>query len=179
MPDPIEIEFLADRPECVPVLADWFRAEWSPYYGPEGPGDAERDLRECCSRSTLPVAFVALLDDRPCGTAALKSESVSTYAQRSPWLAALLVPAAFTGRGIEQALIDAVESFASRCGFRELHVGTAPLEAPDGPGGDPRMFLRRGWDLVETVPYFVGDATILRKRLSAGETDSLDRDRNA
>lgn len=121
MSNPIRIELLADRPECIPVLADWFRAEWSPYYGAEGPGDAEHDLRECTGRSAPPAAFVALLDGKPCGTAALKTGSVSTHAHLSPWLAALLVHAGFAGRG---------------------------------------------------VPYFVGDAAILRKRLAGAESGS-------
>ena len=40
----LRIEPLADHPEVLPVLKEWFETAWESYYGPVGPGDAQRDL---------------------------------------------------------------------------------------------------------------------------------------
>ena len=37
----MKIELLADNTEILPSLVDWYEREWSPYYGVDGPGDAQ------------------------------------------------------------------------------------------------------------------------------------------
>lgn len=142
------IELLADRPEAIPILKSWFEQEWAPYYGPDGPGDAERDLQESCNRGELPIALVAFLGDVVCGTAALKKDSVTTYAHLTPWLAALLVGAGYRRRGIGERLIAAVEDRARRLGFACIYVGTG-----EGSGTPETTLRKRGWE-------FCGKATL-------------------
>ena len=156
----LQIELLAEHPEAIPVLQSWFEHEWAPYYGPEGPGDAERDLRESCNRSELPLAMVAFSDGEVCGTAALKTESVTTHAHLTPWLAGLLVGARFRRRGVAEQLIAAVEETARRLGFSCIYVGTGERS------GTPETALRkRGWEFVERGPYFVSEVSIFAKAL--------------
>ncbi len=161
----IEIELLADHPERLDELEEWFLREWEPWYGLDGPGDARADLEECCQRDDLPLAVVAFCDGSLCGTAALRPTSISTRPDLTPWVAALLVSPAFRNRGVGAALVRAVEEWARHLGFDELYVGTAAPESADRRGGDAEFYLRRGWELVETTPYFVGDAAILRREL--------------
>ncbi len=155
-----QIELLADHPEAIPALIDWFEREWAPYYGPTGPGDAEHDLRHCCNREELPMAWVAIAGDAVCGTAALKHESVTTHRHLTPWLAALLVAPAFRRRGVGEQLIAAVEDRARQLGFDCLYVGTG-----EGSGTPESVLRKRGWELVERGPYFVSEVTIRRKAL--------------
>lgn len=75
----LQIELLADHPQTIPILKEWFEQEWAPYYCPTGPGDAQTDLRNSCNGETLPITLIAITDGEICGTAALKSESVSTH----------------------------------------------------------------------------------------------------
>ncbi len=84
----LRIGLLADHPEAIPILRQWFESEWAPYYGPGGPGNTLQDLQNSCNRVQLPVALVALYEGEVCGTAALKAESVSTHTHLTPWLAA-------------------------------------------------------------------------------------------
>ena len=55
----LSVQLLADRPDVLEELEEWFIREWEPYYGPQGPGDAGKDLAECCQRTGIPVALVA------------------------------------------------------------------------------------------------------------------------
>ena len=68
----LKIELLADHPEALPILKELFKTEWGPYYGKEGPGDAETDLKSSANHTELPIAIVAFIDGKVCGTAALK-----------------------------------------------------------------------------------------------------------
>lgn len=146
-------------------LERWFVREWEPYYGPDGPGDARRDLLDCCQRGDVPLAVVAFADGVLCGTAALRPDSVSTHPHLTPWLAALLVAPSYREKGVAGRLVEVVESHARDLGFRELFVGSSASDSEERKGGDPSFYVRRGWELVETTPYFVGDAAILRRDL--------------
>lgn len=75
LPD-LRIVHLLEAPDAIPVLKRWFVAEWGPWYGPGGAGDAGADLAACRSRDELPIGLVALdPDKRVLGTAALKAVS--------------------------------------------------------------------------------------------------------
>lgn len=78
----LRIGHLADHPEAVPVLKEWFETEWADYYGPTGPGDAEWDLIAYSSREKLPVGLVAFCEDRLGGIAALKLDPRGTPQKR-------------------------------------------------------------------------------------------------
>jgi GNAT superfamily N-acetyltransferase len=158
--DDLRIELLADHPEVIPVLKSWFEREWAPYYGPDGSGDAERDLRESCNRDELPIALVALWGDQVCGTAAVKTESVTTRTHLTPWLAALLVGAGYRRRGVGEQLIAAVEERARRLGFAYLYVGSG-----EGSGTPETALRKRGWEFVKKSPYYASEVSIFRKAL--------------
>ncbi len=164
MPADVRITLLADLPEALPMLAGLFVAEWEPYYGPEGLGDAEADLRACCNRDRIPLAVVAIdAAGTVAGTAALKPESVASHRHLGPWLAALVVAPAHRGRNIGATLVAAVEDEARRLGFPALYTGESPAS------GLARLLVRRGWHEVE------GEASSLRGpmtiyRLSLTET---------
>ena len=153
------IVHLLQVPEVAPVLARWFVEEWTPWYGPEGRGDAETDLAACRSRDTLPLCLVALtMDDAVLGTAALKAESVGSEIGAGPWLAAVLVGKDHQGRGVGTALVEAVEEEAARLGFESAYTSTDAAE---------RILERRGWRAIGTTESIRGPATIYRRHTGA------------
>jgi GNAT superfamily N-acetyltransferase len=156
----LQIELLADHPEAIPILREWFEREWEPYYGPAGPGNAEEDLRTSCNHDKLPITLLAIYEGKVCGTAALKAESVSTHKHLTPWLAALLVAPAFRRRGIGEQLIAAIEEKAGQLGYKLIYVGTG-----EGSGTPESSLRKRGWEFVEKQPYFVSDVLIFQKTL--------------
>ncbi len=131
-----------------------------PYYGPDGPGDAEKDLHESCNRDDLPVALVALDNDGTVlGTAALKRESVGSELGLGPWLAAFYVPIEHRKRGIGSALVEAIENKARNFGFESIFVSTDAAE---------NIIRRRGWTLLEKPAESLrGPVAVYKLRLSA------------
>ena len=158
--DKLNIELLADHPEALPVLKELFETEWEPYYGPKGPGDAETDIRKSAGRNELPIALVAILDGTICGTAALKKESLTTYPDLFPWLAALLVIPEYRNQGIGEQLIIAIEKLAKQLGYNEIYVGTG-----DKSGMSVTTLNKRSWEFIDKSDYVVSEASVYRKSL--------------
>ncbi len=151
---------LADAVAAIPLLSRLFIEEWGPYYGPDGPGDSEKDLHECCNRDVLPIALVALDDDGTVlGTAALKKESVGSESGSGPWLAALYVPIEHRKRGIGSALVEAIERKACCLGFEAIFTSTDAAE---------NIVRRRGWaKLDKSAESLRGPVAVYRMLLNA------------
>ena len=157
----MEIRHLIDAPAARPTLVQWFEAEWAPYYGPDGPGDAEADLAACGQRDALPIALVALGDgERPLGTAALRASSVGSDVAPGPWLTGLLVDPGDRDAGIASALVAAIEGEAWRLGFPSLYCSTDRAD---------RILARRGWSEVGTSASLRGTVVVYVRRAPDGE----------
>ncbi|MGH9794559.1 MAG: GNAT family N-acetyltransferase [Candidatus Acidiferrales bacterium] len=153
----MRIAYLADHPEAVPVLKEWFETEWADYYGPTGPGDAEQDLIAYSSREKLPVGLVAFCEGRLCGIAALKPDSIGTHTHLRPWAAAGLVTPRFRRRGIGASLVSALEDAARDLGYSTIYCGTSTAIG---------LLKRNGWELMERVRYNGENVSIYQKALS-------------
>jgi GNAT superfamily N-acetyltransferase len=132
--------YLADHPEALPVLVNWFVTEWPAWYGPGGHGDAAHDLTSCCRKHELPVGVIGLLDGELIGVAILKPDSVSGRPDLFPWAAGGLVRAPFRRRGMGAKLLAALEECARGLGFPAIYCGTATSES---------LLERCGWRYLE------------------------------
>ena len=154
---PPRIVHLLQVPNLRPRLVQWFVEEWTPWYGPDGEGDAEADLAACKDRDQVPLCFVALGEDgAPLGTASLKDESLGSELGHGPWLAALLVAPAARGRGIGRALIEAVAAEAQRLGYPALYTSTDLARERLWP---------RGWQAVGESQSLRGPISVYRLTL--------------
>jgi GNAT superfamily N-acetyltransferase len=152
----LRISHLADYPEAIPVIRRWFEREWAAFYGPGGPGDAERDLLAYSSRGKLPVGLIAFYGEQLCGIAVLKAHSLSTHTHVGPWAAAGLVLPPFRGRGIGSRLLQALEEVARSFGYSTLYCGTATAIG---------LLERNGWQFMERVRYPGEEVSIYHKAL--------------
>lgn len=149
----IRVEPLADHEAALLPLARLFESEWPPYYGPDGPGDAERDLREGCRPAGLPLTLVALSGEDLCGTVSLRPEFAG---QPGPWVAALFVLPEHRDRGVAVRLIAAAEQEAKNQGIAAIYFG-----ADDNSG----MYGRPGWERTGKMEYLVGEGAVYKKTL--------------
>jgi GNAT superfamily N-acetyltransferase len=153
----LRIAPLAAHPETLPILKEWFETEWESYYGPYGPGDAEKDLVSYANRDELPMAFVAFIGDELCGIAALKAESIATHAHLGPWAAAGLVSPAHRRKGIGAHLLSALEEVARTFGYMHIYCGTSTAAS---------LLHRAGWQFMERVNDNGDEVSIYHKELS-------------
>jgi GNAT superfamily N-acetyltransferase len=137
------------------VLVRWFETEWEPYYGTQGPGDAEVDLRASMNRSDLPLCLIALDGEELLGTISLKAESIS-HPELSPWGAALLVAPKVRGQGVGTFLVAALEEEARRLGFTRIYMST---DAANG------IVEARGWSAIDTADSLRGEVTVYERAL--------------
>ena len=152
----VKIELLAAHKEAIPLFIQWFETEWPTYYGSRGPGDALYDLKSFDQIDSLPIGVVALCDDRVCGFAALKTESIASHRHLCPWAAAGLVEQSMRGKGIGSILLNALEEHALRLGFHQIFCATSTAES---------LLLRCGWQLIESIDHEGGALSIYRKDL--------------
>lgn len=150
------IHRLADRPEWIPRLVRGFEQEWPDWYGPDGRGDAARDLRGFCSRNAPPIGLIGLLDGELVGCVALKSESIAARADLGPWAAVGLVLPGHRGRGYGGQLVGALENLARELGYPVLFCGTATAAS---------LLERLGWSLLDTVAHDGKQVRIYQKTL--------------
>ena len=137
----MKIEWLADHPETITVLADWYQAEWEPYYGAHGPGDARADLESRCNRDELPIGLIAIEGGRVCGTVALDLDVATNLA---PSVVGLLVGVQHRRRGVAAKLLKSAEKLARDLGYDRLYVSTAVL----------KDFLERsGWETLGDIEF--------------------------
>jgi GNAT superfamily N-acetyltransferase len=157
-PPGLNILPLTETKGHIPTLVRWFEAEWAPWYGPGGDGDARHDLDSAARHSGMPFAVIALDDSgKPLGTASLRADSVGADQAPGPWLAAILVDPAHRGQGVGTALVAAIEDATARFGYPEIYTST------DTAAG---IMARRGWQPMGTAQSLRGDVAIFRKSLT-------------
>lgn len=140
----LTIRLLAEHPESLPVLREWFEAEWPAYYGVDGPGHALQDLQLYSNEGSLPVGLVAWRGSQLCGVAALKASSIESHKHLSPWVAAGLVHPALRGQGVGAVLLGALEQQARQLGFARVYCATSTAQS---------LLERGGWQLLEKLDH--------------------------
>jgi predicted N-acetyltransferase YhbS len=138
------IEYLANRPEFLPTLAQWQHREW----GYLRPGDSLESrmarLREQCERDRIPLTVVAHDNDEVLGSASLVEHDMDTRMELSPWLAGVFVGPEYRRRGIGAQLVRRIMSEATALKVPLLYLYTVH---------SAEFYANLGWSLREHAPY--------------------------
>lgn len=156
MNENLKIIPLADDPEALPILKQWFEDEWKFHYGSNGPGNAEKDVKAYSNRSKLPIGLVGYLDGELCGMLALKKQSITTHSHLTPWAAAGFVVPQKRRKGIGAKLLFAIEGIARHMGYTKIYSGTSTAAS---------LLKRSDWQFIEQVQYNGEDVSIYEKKL--------------
>ena len=156
MTERVTVSLLIAHPEVLPLVSGWFRHEWPDWYGPEGPGDVEKDLRSFSNEGSLPLGIIAFEDGVPCGAAALKAESIPSHTHLRPWAAAGFVVPQLRGRGIGARLLSALEVEAKILGYACIHCGTATANS---------LLRRAEWRVIDSVRLRGKEVSVYEKAL--------------
>ncbi|HUW44925.1 MAG TPA: GNAT family N-acetyltransferase [Dehalococcoidia bacterium] len=152
----MNIAYLADHKEVIPLLAQWFYNEWA-YLHPERTlADVELLIGERINTNKISVALVAFDNQELLGTVCLKVHDMDTRLDLSPWLAGLYVSAPRRRQGIGAALVSAIEKKAHELGVEKLYLHTPESET---------FYSKLGWQVKERPQYHGYPVSLMQKKI--------------
>jgi GNAT superfamily N-acetyltransferase len=148
----MRIDYLADHPEFIPVLAQWQHEEWA-YLRPGDTVEARTErLRAACGRGGIPIVLVAFSESTLIGSAMLIAHDMDNRMDLTPWLAGVFVAPDYRRRGIGSALVKRVVECATQLGVRRLYLYTPSAE---------QMYSRLGWSAIERTYYHGANVVLM------------------
>jgi RimJ/RimL family protein N-acetyltransferase len=138
----IKIAFLADYPETIPKLTQWFQTQWPAYYANRTLTNIAEDFYAEASRTKIPIRLVACVDGKLAGTISLREQALQTLPEYQPGLGGLWVAEGYRGRGIGTELVRAGMNAAWELGFDRVYTATTTASG---------ILTRLGWKLIQTV----------------------------
>jgi len=148
----VQIEFLADRPEFIPILAEWHFREWAYLRPDDSVANRIRLLQERSGRVELPITFIASSGSEVLGSAMLIHREMDTHPHFTPWLAGVFVAPTDRGHGIGRALVEHVVREAGARDYSTVYLFTPSAQD---------FFSHLGWSIVEHTRYRETDVTIM------------------
>lgn len=143
---------LADLPDAIRTLANWFYDEWHIFDGRSVEVIATQ-LSENLNRDSIPITFVAHRGSELLGTISLDLSDLPSFDHLSPWLASLYVDAAFRGQGVGRGLVHHLQYFASLHRISPLYLWTF---------GSTRLYERCGWTQFASATYRCRSIKLMR-----------------
>lgn len=141
-PISLRIEYLADHPQHVALLARWHYGAWGAVLHGWSERAAADELATHRQRCAIPTTVLALEGDDPIGSASLLANDHDAIRQYTPWLASVFVREDRRRAGIARALVERVLDDANTLGVEELYLYT--YDAAD-------YYRHLGWRLRDRV----------------------------
>lgn len=153
---PLNIYCLADFPELIPVLVDWFYAEWGRPESGITPTSISKSLHRRLNRDSLPLALVALHGQEPVGSASIKIQEMETHPQYTHWLGSVYMKEEHRRQGFGSQLVEAAVQSAKSCAVKELYLYTRQSES---------LYASLGWTALERPRYHGREVVIMKRKL--------------
>lgn len=157
----MDIQYLGDHQEIIPILAAWIYNEWSYLYSGATLQDFEGLLRERTNKEKLPLTLVAFEAGEPIGTVSLRSFDMETRRDLPHWLTSLYVIKPWRRRGIGSSLVVTAEKKAAELAIGKLFLFTTDAALPG------RFYSKLGWNVKEKTIYHSYPVLIIEKDLAA------------
>jgi predicted N-acetyltransferase YhbS len=149
--------YLADEPELVPILADWFYDEWGRMDPTNSWEKIRSNLSEHLNRERVPLTIVLLRDSQPIASVSLKIREMETLPQYLHWLGGVFVHPEYRQQGIGSRLIEFAANEAKKLSVNELYLYTHSHE---------HFYTRLGWRVIERPKYRDRIVIVMKRILS-------------
>lgn len=151
------LEFLADRPEFIPLLAHWYYQEWGHKEKSRTLYSEIEKLNGYLNKKSLPLILLATHHEELLGAAQLKYHEMTIYPEKEHWLGGVYVSAKHRGRGIAAQIITRLLSLAEK-----MHIPKLYLQTIDLSGG---LYRQMGWSPLEVVNYREVDVLVMERSI--------------
>ncbi len=159
----MDIEYLGNHREVIPVLAGWIYDEWSYLYPGISLQSVEDSFRERTNRTCLPLTLVAFDNKTPVGTVSLKSFEMETRTDLVTWITSLYVAESRRRQGVGSRLLRTAEDKAASLGITKLYLFTTePLLAE-------LFYAKLHWLVEERTLYHSCPVVIMKRSLSGAD----------
>jgi GNAT superfamily N-acetyltransferase len=152
----ITIRFLADHPDTIPTLVNWFRAQWPDYHAHMSDEEMEQDFLEDASRDRLPIRLLAFDASELAGTIILRENGSAVQPGFQPELGGLYVVGSHRGHGIATELVRAGMQVAREQGHQTVFATTVAAAG---------ILERLGWEFIQTEVHPDGQTALYRCKL--------------
>ena len=157
MIEPIRVQLIADTPDVIPILANWYKGAWPDWFIDTPLAEIENEFRSVANRDHLPLALAAYDGtSQLLGACSIRDDPFASYPSAGPWLRGLYVHPPFRGQGIAGAMIRAAEQYASLLCISRLYASTHSAIG---------TFERAGWLGFDQVMHDGQKLTIFAKRI--------------
>ena len=153
----MDIQYLGDHQEVIPVLAAWIFDEWSYLYPEMALQDVVSLFRERVNREMLPLTLVAFEAGEPVGTVSLRTFDMETRSDLQHWLTSLYVVKPWRRMRIGSNLIKTAEKKAAKLEICKLFLFTTDVILP------ALFYSRLGWIVKEKTIYHSYPVMIMEK----------------
>jgi predicted N-acetyltransferase YhbS len=155
----MDIQYLGDHQELIPVLAAWIYDEWSYLYPEMTLQYTVSLLRERINKEKLPLTLVAFEAGKPVGTVSLTSFDMETRKDVPYWLTSLYVVKQWRRRMIGSSLVKTAEKKATELKICKLFLFTTDINLPE------LFYSKLGWIVKEKTMYHSHPVIIMEKEL--------------
>ena len=155
----VDIRYLSDHEDVVPLLAAWIYDEWSYLYPGMTLHDVVSFFKERVNKEKLPLTFVAFEAGEPVGTVSLKMFDMEARRDLPHWLTSLYVAEPWRRKGIGTGLLETAEKKAVEMGICRLFLLTTDATIPG------LSYSKSGWIVKEKTMYHSYPVTIMEKDL--------------
>ena len=156
----MEILYLANVPEAIPIVAEWLFSEWGHHREGNSLEKVRGRLELTLNKKEPPIIIIATINKTPVGTASLRKsdgiENRPTLSPQVPWLASVYVPEEHRKQGIASKLIKHISDIAQAQNHKKLYLRTEDKVA---------FYQNLGWTTIETLNTESGITTIMYKNL--------------
>ncbi len=141
----MEIKFLADRPEFIPLISNWYYSQWGQFMRDQTEQKIHDRISGMLNRDKIPVHILALEGDELLGVAQLKIREMDIFPDREHWLGGVYVVPAARGRRLATVLVTGAIGLA-----KQFKVETLYLQTEDLSGG---LYAPLGFRPLEKTHY--------------------------
>ena len=146
MTQPLEFSYLADRPDAIQTIGQWYFERWGYLLDGETPASSVDRLQSFLNRDKIPFVLVATCQGTVVGAAQLKyREMADLFPSYEHWLGGVYVAREHRGQGFGSQIAEQIATVAPGCGVETLYLQT---EAMDGG-----LYAPLGWQPVTQVAH--------------------------
>ena len=153
----IQLDFLANHPQFIPTLADWYFKEWGYLTKDNSLEKVTAKLQEYLNTDKIPLILLAIEAGEMVGAVQLKYHEMTIYPEKEHWLGGVYVRPDYRGQRIAEKMIHSILSIAAKLGVDTLHLQTQRLD-----GG---LYQGLGWKPIEQIIYRGIRVLVMEKKI--------------